>query len=582
MSRLPRTSSIARTAPALAAAVLLLGVLTWPLLFTDSGFSGDWNHHLWLMWHQSQAIESGYFPSLFLNSSYSVLYPTYAFYGGTVYAVGGLLSLAFGGAPVSAYVLVYILDFAAAFGGWYWLARMAGLGRWRALVPGLIFITSAYYIVVIYVQGDWPEFTGISMIPLMLAAALSVLRAQRLQVGPALALALSSILFFGSHNITIMLGLTTLALTGLACVVLVPAARAAVSRNGVVRVASIVVPAGLVSAWYLLPAFAYQSSTRIGSDYSEALLQLHDTANLVSLAHLFTFSRTDGPPIPAPYYLALSLPVLAIAWVLAGILILPWRNRNPTWTRVLLICSAMALLIAIVMTHVGLLIDLPRPYPLVEFSYRLETYVLLTLCAAILAALVLARGSSRLTRAWTWLALPVCAVSLTGAVQQVHSYTNRRDRYVTLEYPGVVETLDNKDYQDLSAPIIPAHGLAKVEIPFESVQDGRTATFSTRQPAGTLLATNIGAGPYLLHITGAKAVGIDSETDNMVLRVDGAHRSTAASAEHTITVSTGESPPIVLGRLLTLLGLAILAVELAALIYRRQRQRSHRPAVRGF
>jgi hypothetical protein len=242
----------------------------------------------------------------------------------------------------------------------------------------------------------------------------------------------------------------------------------------------------------------------------------------------------------------------------------------------------MALLIAIVMTHVGLLIDLPRPYPLVEFSYRLETYVLLTLCAAILAALVLARGGSRLTRAWTWLALPVCAVSLTGAVQQVHSYTNRRDRYVTLEYPGVVETLDNKDYQDLSAPIIPAHGLAKVEIPFESVQDGRTATFSTRQPAGTLLATNIGAGPYLLHITGAKAVGIDSETDNMVLRVDGVHRSTAASAEHTITVSTGESPPIVLGRLLTLLGLAILAVELAVLIYRRQRQRSHRPAVRGF
>jgi hypothetical protein len=578
MSRLPRTSSIARAAPALAAVLLLLGVLTWPLLFTESGFAGDWNHHLWLMWHQSQAIESGGFPSLFLNSSYSVLYPTYAFYGGTVYAVGGLLSLVLGGAPVSAYVIVYVLDFAAAFGGWYWLARMAGLGRWRAIVPGLLFITSAYYIVVIYVQGDWPEFTGISMISLMVASGLSVLRAQRLRVGPVLALAASSILFFGSHNITIMLGLTTLALTGLACVLFVPAARHSITRAGVLRVAGIVVPAGLVSAWYLLPAFAYQSSTRIGSDYSEALLQLRDTANLVSLAHLFTFSRTDGPPIPAPYYLALSLPVLAIAWVLAGILILPWRNRNPTWTRVLLICSAIALLIAIVMTHVGLLIALPRPYPLVEFDYRLETYVLLTLCGAVLAALVLARGSSRSARVWTWLALPVCAVSLFGAIQQISGYPDPgRSRYTTFEYPGEVETGDNKDYQDLSAPIIPGHGLAKVEIPYQSVQDDRTVSFSTRAPAGALLATNIGAGPYLLHITGAKAVGIDSETDNMVLRVAGGQASAAATPEHTITVSTGESLPIVLGRALTLLGLAILAIGLLALVVRWALSRRDQP-----
>jgi hypothetical protein len=68
MSRRP-WRPIVRGAPVLGVAVLLLGVLTWPLLFTYSGFDGDWEHHLWLVWHQSLSIQSGHFPSLFLDSS---------------------------------------------------------------------------------------------------------------------------------------------------------------------------------------------------------------------------------------------------------------------------------------------------------------------------------------------------------------------------------------------------------------------------------------------------------------------------------------------------------------------------------
>lgn len=566
MSRRPRTSSIARGAPVLGVALVLLGALTWPLLFTHSGFTGDWEHHLWLMWHQSLSIQSNNFPSLFLNSSYSVLYPTYAFYGGTLYALGGLLSLALGGAPVSAYVLVYLLDFAAAFGGWYWLARSAGVGRWLAMIPGLVFITSAYYILVVYVQGDWPEFTGISMIPLMAASGSSVLRADRLPVGGALALALSSILFFGSHNLTILLALTTFALWGAVVLVLIPDARRRITPRGIARVAGVVAPAALVSAWYLLPTLAYHSTTHLGSEYHEAQVEMTVNVSLVSMAHLFTFSRTTGP--------GMSLPVLAIVWVLAGMLVLPSGSGNRMWVRLLLVCSGLAVLIAVAMTHVGLLLALPRPYTLIQYSYRLEAYVLLMLCGAILAALVLARrgsrdarGSSarRRARAWTWMALPVCAVSLGGAIQQLSAFPYPgQDRYEALEHYGEVETGDNRDYQDVAQPVVAGANLASVEIPPEAALQNRVS-FSTRLPSGTLLATNIGAGPYLLHVAGAKPVGVDSQTGDMVLQVGGGDGAGA----RTITVSTGDGLPIVLGRILTLIGLAALGLELLVLVARR-------------
>jgi len=564
-------------------AVLVLGALTWPLLFTYSGFApGDWEHHLWLMWHQSLSIKSNHFPSFFLNSDYSVFYPTYAFYGGTLYAVGGLLSLALGGAPLQSYILIFILDFAAAFGGWYWLGRMAGVGRWMSLIPGLIFISSAYYILAAYPQGDWPELTGISMIPLMLAGVLSILRADRLRLGAAIALAASSVLFFGSHNLTILLALTTVGLTSLVVYVCVPDARRSLTRRGVARVAGVIVPSALVSSWYLLPLLVYHSSARISTEYTQDREELTGNAWLVGVKHLFTFSRTAAP--------GMSLPTLAIVWVLAGILILPWGARNRMWVRLLLICSGMALVIGIAMTHPRLILALPRLYTQIQYSYRLEAYVLLGLCGAIVAALVLAGGGSRRTpgpaprarvRVWLWMAVPVCAVSLGGAVQQLGSFEYPgQDRYTTLEHFGEVDTGDNRDYDDVSEPVIAGRDLTTVDIPAEAVHADR-ASFITYARPGTLIATNIGGGPNLVTLTGAKDVGVDSETGNMVIEVGSAQdtatgrtgpaqASSAPAAGETITVSTAHGAPVVLGRLLTFIGVAILILELLLLpVYRR-------------
>jgi uncharacterized membrane protein len=543
--------------------VLLLGVVTWPLLFTDSGFFDDWKHHLWLMWHESLAIQANHVPSYFLNSAYSVFNPTFAFYGGTLYALAGTLSVAVGGAPVEVYVLVFVLDFAAAFGGWYWLARMMGVNRWLALVPGLIFITSSYYIAIAYVQGDWPEFTGLSMIPLMVASGISVLLADRTRWGPTFALLVSSILFFGSHNITIMLGLTTLALTALAILAIVPDARRRVTRWGIARTAGIVVPAAMVSAWYLLPLLAYQSRTHEGRNYAESLETLKATTGMVSAAHLFTLSRANaGTPNPNPWVIPLSLPILAIIWVLASIIIVSWGGSR-TWKRTLLICSTMTILITVVMTHVGVLLALPRQYSFVQFTYRIEAYVLLALCAAVLAALVLARSGSRRARIWTWMAIPICAVSLVGAIQQMNAFPYSgvyagTGRYTVLDHPGEIETGNNQDFQDDSEPIVNARNLPKVSIAASEVRDDRVSWRMNLRP-GALMATDIATGPYLVHITGAKAVGIDSENHYLVLAMG------PGSGSRPITVSTASGLPIVLGRLLSLVGFAILTLELVLL-----------------
>src|ERR1700722_18766064 len=379
--RRPSAGQIARAALLLGAPLLLIGVLAWPMLFTGAGFNEDWTRHLWFMWTQSLAISESHTPTFFINDVHSVFYPEYAFYGGTLYAVTGTLSLILG-APLATYILAYLLGFAASYGGWYWMARMAGLGRWQANAPGIVFITSAYYITLIYARGDLPEFTGVSMIPLFMASGLRVLSADRLRLWPALALVLSSVIFFGSHNLTLVWGSTLMALASIIAAICIPQARKWLTPRRVLRVAILVVPALMVNAWFLLPAIAYQSHTEISSSYPAWRQLLRADMYMVSARNLFTLSRASFILQGADF--ALSLPILAMAWAVLSILLL-WRGRlRGTWPRVLLICVGLAILMTIVMTHAGIVLALPRPYAMLQYAYRLETYVMLPVSGAVL------------------------------------------------------------------------------------------------------------------------------------------------------------------------------------------------------
>jgi hypothetical protein len=549
---------------------LAVVALAWPMLFTTSGLGGDWEHHLWFVWRQELAIRADHRPSMFLNTSYSAFYPQYAFYGGTIYALAGMLAVAFGDAPVGAYIVTYILGFAAGYAGWYWAARIVGLGRCLAQVPALLFVSSAYYLTLVYGRGDWPEFLALSALPIMVAAGLSILRSERLRTMPAAALAGSSVVFFGSHNLTILWATTIFGLTCVAVAVGVPAARRQLSVRGVIHVAAVVVPALLVNAWSLLPTVAYASHTRIGSQYVVAHELLHETMHLVAFDHLFTLSRAaDVARFPDD---ALSLPTAPIVWVLASIAIVLWSVRRGTWVRLLLIFSAITTGIVVVMTHEQLLLALPTPYTILQYSYRLEGLVLIGVTATVMATLVLLRSSSRRLRLWTWTVVPVLIVSAVGAIQQVNAYPRTPfNRDIALSNEGEIFAEIYDDYAYVPLPFVSEVQLPRLAISPGEIHDNR-ASLSVRVRPGQLMATNIEGGPNLLHITGASIAGSD-ERSQLVLAIAPSQSGRPAgprapiSTEH-ISISPADGLPVVLGRLLALVGVAILTVELVVLSLR--------------
>ncbi len=540
-------------------------MLAWPLLFSDATFNEDWLNHLWYIWHQSVAIRANHLPSLFLNYTRGVFYPFYAFYGGTIYALTGALSLALGNAPLQTYVLTYLLGFVAAFAGWYWIARMFGLGRWLAHAPGIVFVTSASYLMLIYGIGDWPEFLSVSVMPLMIAAGLAVIRSDRLRLVPVMTLAASSIVFFGSHLLTAIWGSTVLLITGLAILAIVPEARRRVGWRNVIRLLSVVIPGLLVSAWFLLPTAAYESTTVIARSYPIFRRLLHSSMFMVAARHLFTLShsRVSGTIVTT------ALPVSAVAWVLAGIGIALRTRRGGTWMRVLLTISAVTILMLVMMTHAELILALPRIYATLQFSFRLESYLLLGIAGAVLAVLVLNRGGGRASRLWTWALVPVLALSLVGAVQQTAAAPSDRSRKLALSsyLEPTYEQEGLLNYVDDPRRVIKAH-LPVVSFPPESVHNDR-ASILVRQAPGQRVDSNIRSGPELVHLAGARIVGIDVEA-NDVLEVTGAGSShrVHASRGHSgtpiarISVSAANDAPVVVGRALTGLALVILAAEM--------------------
>lgn len=541
------------------AAVALLVLLSQPLIFGGSDRGVDFYTHYWYAWHQSEALRHGG-PTLYVHDTSAVYITHFAFYGATLYVLTGALGLLLG-SVLNAYVLTYILAFAASYGGWWWLARQAGLGRLVAHVPGIVFVTSAYAMSNIYLRGAWPEHMAVGMLPLLVASGISVLRDDRLRAGPALALLISSVVFFGSHNLTLLFGTTFLVALAALLLAGVPQARGLVTRRGLLRIAMLVVPALLVSAWFLVPNIVYRNDTRSGSARELARQLLTTYRYYVSTDNLFTLGR--GSADPAVPHFSFALPVLAMAWAVIAAVVSRSRLRDP-WLRVLLILAAVTALLILAMTHVSVF---RGPFELVQFSYRLESYINLTICGAVLASLVLLCNAPQTAAlAARWALAPIVAASIVLAVGQSVVHRDPATYEEWSEAPGYFTSKSPPTVFWLSQggePVSVPPGVERVAFRAPRARAGRLSV-PVQGPPGTFVQTNIAGVWALLDLRGGTFAGVDG-AGRAIVELTG--------SDGTISVNAADPPAVVIGRLISFLGLALIAADLVviAAAYRRRR-----------
>jgi hypothetical protein len=503
---------------------------------------------------------------LYSNDGTSVLYPNFTFYGATAYSIFGAVALLLGSAR-DAYVAVCVLALGGAYGGWYWLGRMAGLGKWTAQLPCILAVTAPFALTIVYDRGALAEFVAVLLVPLLMASVVSVLRADRLHAAPALALAVSVVMFFGTHNLTVLWGGTVLVIAAAAICAVAAPARSLVTRDGLFRVLVVAVPALLVNAWFLVPDIAYQSQTWIVDALPAWRKLLDDTMVFVAPSSLFRLSgrgTTSGDPGSATIHTA--LPLLAIGWgAVTALLVTPGWRRSAS-VRVLFVLSALAAALVVLMTHAGLILALPKPYTMLQFSFRLESEVLLLVAGATVAGLVALRSAGGRVVQWTWALVPVVAVSLVMAVLQADG----APRYSTVLpfYNAPGSGPHNYDYSSTKVPLGAAPAAQALWFsPADADASGRVTATIAAKP-GDYVQSNLAASPDLVDVDGARVVAntLDGGT---ILQIDPDGRS----GVQVVTASEAHPWPVRLGRMLSLVGLLGLAANAAVIARSSLRRR---------
>jgi len=541
-----------------AGAILCLLV---PILFTDRTFASDWGNHYWLIYMQGLDIKALHEPSIYLQSTLGAFYPYYAFYGGTFYVVTGFVTDVFN-ADV-AMVLAYGGAIAANYLGWTWMARQAGVSGWRAQLPGLIAVTAPIAVTNLYGRGGIPEVIGTSMLPLVAAAGISLVREPRLRLRDMAAFVVGLVFLTGSHALSMVWGLAFL---GLLTLVLIgcywPQVKARAMR--LLAVAWLAVLAGCINAWMLGPTLVFHSRTIENEPDPITQTAFTDSSHLFSLLRnapdLYPFITGD---------INAQLPVLALIWALAcGVL--AWRLVTVR-ARALAIGLATVLvgLVATIL-HPALIGDLPELLQYVQFPYRILTYVdfcVVGLVTLALAGLERQRGSARQTAAVAALvAIGLFNLAISVAQNdQVRSWLSGRDEALASTVQPPLSRYAVLQFGDGEGPIVQPTLPEPLNVPVEEgIRDSYRIEYPPG-PAGTA-QTNIATGSYLVDVSGAEPVG-RSEAGQMVVRLPA-----SPDRPRTVVVSAEESATVVVSRWISVLALigSLIAV-IAALALRRRR-----------
>ncbi len=561
-------------------AVLVIAVLMAPMVLTGSTFGGDWPTHLWLVQMQVRNIQALGHPSLFVQSTLGAFEPWYAFYGGTLYslvATGAILS---GGHTLATYILSFALAMAMAYGGFFWIARQAGLRGWSAHIPGLLFLTSAYYVADIFSRGAWPETVATSAIPLVVASGLALLRAKSWRLGPVLAFVVSVVIFTGSHNITLLYGTVFLALLCLTVAV-------AVGRRGLppTRRMLAVLALGLLATaanlWFLLPDLAFEGKITIGNSF-KTVPSVTGGMPASQLLDPIRNSRTPNYPT-----LDLQIPTLAILWALVA-LGLCWRSLARVWRRLTAAVTVTALPFLALAFVPALWHAVPHIFWSIQFPYRLLSYIDYFAAALVMIALVAFAGGWRRNANRTALTALVLVGLVFAAAEGAQAIKEEWSGPSSLRsrseiFPGGdkvpgfwTKYVTYLQDQDVSMPVIESTTINEIPgltfyngeeanvIPVpvnEKPKTGYSVTFTP--PKSGTIGTDVISGPYLVAVHGAKFVGRFPYSELII-----AVKRNPNGAPTRVTFSTATTWPIVVGKWATVISVILLGLLLLALTIR--------------
>ncbi len=544
------------------------------MFFTRGGYSEDFTNSLWLIWVAGHHFGHSLWPSFFLNVDASggingIFNPEFAFYGGPLYTATGALSALLFNHAAAAYALVTAAVLSGAYGGCWWLARQCGVRGLLAHVPAIVMLTGAYYVTDLYGRGAWSEFVAVSSIPLVLASAADLVRAERWRLTSVLLLVVSMFAFTGSHNITLEWGVL---IFGVGVILLLVAYRpSGVSWRRVLGVGLLGLLAAGVNGWFLVPDIAYASRTQIASaGFNWSYTRAFNTPGML-LDPLREVPSSSSTPA-----LFVQAPVWFLLWgLIVGVAL--WRGQamarlRRAWVIAGLGVAAVLLLLMLQWPWQ----QLPHALQDIQFPYRLSAYVLLLSVAFVtVAVLALQRLASQPIRSGALVRSlrALLAVALLASVSlciwqlwvpndaQTNWYLKRDEALVPVTtvpstwYAG-------PDYADDSLPLVPVVDNRVIDIDARQVNAaGNKASVDIDVPPGPQpIATNILGGPYLVQVSGLRVVGRTADHQLSVVRIHG------ASGKVHVVISTRVSRAVVLGRVITIVSVLVILALLGWLI----------------
>jgi hypothetical protein len=569
-SRISRAATLSRARDWLPH--VLIGALALPFILGQNSWY-EWGNSLWLLELQTAHVQAHGLPTYFIDVAGTYFYPQQLFYAGPLISVLAYPSVIFGAWPV--FAAVTAAAFMAASAGISWTARNLGVPARLALLPGLLFATTPYFVSNLYGRGDWAELVGTGALAVAIGAATSLLMgSSRSTAGTAAILALVVATIGGVHNLTLFFSALVAPLLAVAVLPLIEAPRRAVLRRYLLVIGAAVLGLALDGV-FLVPNVWLSARTYISHVSTSLLTQVtgFDQLSIILNPLPVQPAGTSGNDAHTQTL------ALALAWALGTAVWVAVRRhlpRNVAMALTVLLASCMG--VALLVSHPLWWLHFPTTLRAIQFTFRLVTYLaLLTVVAvAILLSLRVIRSNrtavALLVAATAW-QLGVAVYLAVGAKAEPPGANTPARAIRPTTTPAAYPFFQQQSFRMfVEHPVMTPSAVASVR-PVGDDTPSQVELYGS-QPAGSFVATGIVGSP-LIRITGdARITGVSSD-DLAVLYIKRSPWRATVSPVCKICVGafSGNAPmPLLAGRLLTGLGVIGLgALVVVALVDRRRR-----------